>query len=269
MSKIEKQFIQISYMDELAEKSTPLHRLHPLSKLLTSIIFIVFIVSFNRYSVTDLLPFFIFPALLIVIGELPAGYLGKTLLIVSPFALMVGFGNIFADQQVIASHFGMKITGGYISFASIMLKFTLSVLCVLILICTTGFYRVCGALGSLYVPDIFVNQLMFLYRYIFVLSEEAGRMFMAKDIRQCGRKTGVKIYSSIFGQLLLRTIDRAGRMHQAMYSRGFNGNLNIEQRGGFAVKDWAFVFLWCTVFVVFKKHNITLMMGDKIMRLFS
>ena len=53
----------------------------------------------------------------------------------------------------------------------------------LILIAVTGFNAVCLALDKLGTPRVFVVQLVFLYRYMFVLVDEAARMVRARSLR--------------------------------------------------------------------------------------
>ena len=53
----------------------------------------------------------------------------------------------------------------------------------LTLIAVTGFNAVCLALDKLGTPRVFVIQLVFLYRYVFVLVDEAARMVRARSLR--------------------------------------------------------------------------------------
>jgi len=54
---------------------------------------------------------------------------------------------------------------------------------VLVLTATTSFPALCQGLTSLRVPRAFVVQLLFLYRYLFLLAEESGRLRRARDLR--------------------------------------------------------------------------------------
>jgi len=268
MSKIESQFLKVGYMDELAEMKSSVHSISPLAKLISTLVFIVSVVSFDRYTVSALLPFFIFPVVMITAGGLPAGYLLKNVLIVSPFALMVGVFNPFIDTDTMISLFGIDISGGWISFASIMLRFTLTVLSALILLSLTGFYAVCASLERLKVPGPFVVQLMFLYRYIFVLLDEGVRMSTARTLRSFGRGSGIKVYSSMLGHLLLRSMDRAQRIHLAMFSRGFDGSIRTMKKISFTANDALFTFSWSVLFIFFRKYDTPQILGDMIMRMF-
>ena len=72
---------------------------------------------------------------------------------------------------------------GWISFASILLRFTLTVTAALTLIATTSFTGICMALEKMGCPRVFALQLLFLYRYLFVLVDEASRLIRARALR--------------------------------------------------------------------------------------
>ena len=79
--------------------------------------------------------------------------------------------------------------------------------------------------------EALVTQLLLLYRYIFVLGDEARRMAQARRLRSFGRRgMGWRVYGQMLGQLLLRTFARAQRIYLAMKARGFDGNVRIARR---------------------------------------
>ncbi len=266
MAGIEKQFFDLSYMDTLAAGNTFLHRIDPRSKLIVTLVFIGIVMSFDTYSVSALMPFFLFPLFLVSAGHLPFGYLVRKIIIVSPFALMVGIFNPFLDQTIMTQLFGLNISGGWISFTTIIVRFVLTVSAVLCLVALTGFNTVCLALEKIGVPGIFVVQLQFLYRYIFVLIEEASRMVRARALRTFHAKgLGIRSYGPMLGNLLLRTLDRAQRIHHAMCLRGFDGHVKRLQPLSFGVKDLIFVVFWCGLFVLFRFYNVPQIMGQWMM----
>ena len=77
MNNIAKKYLDIRYVDTLAEGDSPLHRLDPGAKLVTTLAFIVAVVSFGKYTVLGFIPFFLYPVVMISLGGLPAGYLLK------------------------------------------------------------------------------------------------------------------------------------------------------------------------------------------------
>ena len=78
-------------------------------------------------------------------------------------------------------------------------------------------------------------------------------MGKARDMRSAGGKgKGVRVFGSLIGHLLLRTWDRAQRVHMAMLSRGFTGEFHIRRPLAFRAPDMAFVLFWCPLFILLR-----------------
>jgi len=265
MAKIESAFFDIGYMDTLAAQDTLIHRMDPRAKLITTLVFVVTVVSFERYAVSAFIPFFIYPIALVAGSNLPPTFLLKKLLLVAPFALLVGIFNPFLDREIILHLGPMGISGGWISFFSIMIRFVLSVGAALILIATTGFNAVCLALDKMGTPRVFTIQLLFMYRYLYVLVEEALRMARARSLRSFnGEGLGLKIFGFLVGNLLLRTLDRAQRIHLAMFCRGFDGEIRLARPIRFRFIDFAYVFCWSAFFILLRFINLPQFLGKWI-----
>jgi cobalt/nickel transport system permease protein len=71
MSDIINSLYNLRLLDDLAKKDTAIHRLHPLIKLLTTVIYLTVVVSFGRYEVASLLPRFFYALLIFALGEIP------------------------------------------------------------------------------------------------------------------------------------------------------------------------------------------------------
>ncbi len=251
MAGTESRLFDITFLDMLACRKSRIHRLDARAKVLTTFIFVVVVASFDKYAVVSLLPLFLFPLALLVVARLPLAFLLKRLLLVAPFAVLVGVFNPFLDHQAQLLLGTFEVTGGWLSFMSILLRFTLTVGMALVLIAVTSFPGICNAIDKLGAPRIFALQLLFLYRYIFVLGEEAHRMVRARSLRSFhGRGNGLKVYGALLTQLLWRTMDRAQRVHKAMLSRGFVGRVPLLQMSRFRWQDGAFIGLWCSFFVM-------------------
>lgn len=262
MAKIESAFFDIATLDRLASRDNPLNRLDPRAKVVTTLLFVVTVVSSGKYEVSALLPFLLFPCTLIAVADLPLDYLLKKLLIAAPFALLVGVFNPFFDPAPQLQLSGFSVSGGWLSFTSIMLRFTLTVSAALILIATTSFTGVCLALERLGAPRVFVLQLLFLYRYLFVLIDEAARLNRALALRSFnGRGRGLKVLGSLLGQLLLRTLDRAQRIHMAMLCRGFDGEVRMTRQLHIGRREVIFVGGWACTFLLFRTCHLPQSIG--------
>lgn len=261
--KFDDEFFNIGYLDRLSFKDTLIHNINAKAKVIFSLLFVLTVMSFQKYEIFSLLPFFIFPIVFIAIGEIPVRYIMKRLIIVSPFVIFIGIFNPFLDRNVAFYFFGLPINYGVLSLVSILLKFSLTVSMLIILIATTSFAGVCYALRSFKIPEIFVNQLLFLYRYIFVLVEEAMRMARAKDMRSFGNKgTELRYYVRLAGTLLIRSIKRAERIYYAMLSRGYNGIMPYRKKGKLTYFDLMFLFVSIALLFLFRFYNVVEIVGN-------
>ncbi|MFH1093673.1 MAG: cobalt ECF transporter T component CbiQ [Candidatus Omnitrophota bacterium] len=262
MNNIGKNYFDIGYMDTLARRSSWLHRLDPRAKLITTLLFIMAVVSFGKYTIAAFIPFFLFPVFLIAAGGLPGGYLLKKVLLVSPFAVLLGIFNPLVDRAIVFHIGAIGISGGWISFISILLRFVLTVTAALLLVALTGFNPVCEALRKFGVPKPFVIQLMFFYRYLFVLADEAERMVRARSVRSFNRGAmKFSIFISLIGHLLLRTLDRAERIYRAMRCRGFDGCIRMIKSMSLGYREIVFVLAWSFLFILLRCVNLPLKLG--------
>ena len=251
------QWIEVGRMDELGRMDTSMHRIDARIKAITTISFIVIAMSFPRNEVSALMPFLFYPLALITFGRIPLGLILRKILIAAPFALFIGIFNPFFDRQPVVAIGPFVISGGWLSFASIMLRFTLTVGAVLTLVACTGMYRLCAALERIGLPRVFVVQLLLLYRYLFVISEDGARMMRSLELRSYGLGTiHLRVYGSLVGHFLLRSMARAERVYRAMLSRGFCGEITIMQRTALRPMDWAFLIGWTAFFVMARRWNL-------------
>ena len=265
MSALEEGLYDLGRLDRLAFGRTSVHRLDPRAKVVTTLVFLVCVVSFGPYELLPMLPFVLFPLALATQADLPIGFLLRKLLAVAPFAVLVGVFNPLLDSEVLGTIGGVGISGGWVSYLSILARFFLTTVAALVLIATTSFAGVCLALGKLGLPDVLVTQLLLLYRYIFVLGGETMRMARARALRSfAGRGMGMGVYTQILGHLLLRTYGRAQRVYDAMLARAFSGEVRMLGTLHFGARDAAFVLGWSAIFVLFRLVNVPLALGTLV-----
>lgn len=262
MLGIDGSFLDFKRLDLLALRESAIHRLDARAKVLATLFFIVCVVSFDRYALAAMVPFFLFPVVLLTLADLPAGYLLKKVLVVLPFAFLVGMFNPLFDQAPLLQIGPLVIGGGWVSWASIVLRAMLTAGAALILVATTGFPAICAALERLGMPRIFAAQLLFLYRYIFVLTDEGVRVARARQLRSCGTQ-GLELrrFGPLLGHLLLRTWERAERIHMAMLARGFTGEMHARRQGHFGLRDVGFLLGWSLFFLALRLINLPHLLG--------
>lgn len=262
MASLHEGLYELGRLDAFALRDTAVHRLDPRAKVLTTLVFIVCVVSFGTYSVSQMLPFLLFPIVLASEGRVPLDWIGSRLLTAAPFALLVGAFNPLLDHTIVLTVGGFGVSGGWVSYASIVLRFLLTTAAALVLVATTGLTHVAHGLQRMGVPDVFATQLLFLYRYIFVLAEEALTIGRARDLRSFGRRgTGMHIYGQMLGSLLLRTYARAQRIYSAMLLRGFDGQVRVRSTLALRPQDVAFTLGWSALFVSFRLIDVPALLG--------
>ena len=263
MANIVQSLYNIRFLDELAEKQTVIHDIHPLAKLLTTMIYLIVVVSFGKYEISGLLPLILYPIIIMALAEIPLLAILKRMLLVAPLAVGIGAFNPLFDHNIIIVLGGFQLSGGWISFFSILIKFVLTVLAAFIIIATTGMDRIASALRMLRVPRIFVLQVLLTYRYISVLMEEAARTTQAYNLRAPFHK-GIKpgVWGSLAGNLLLRTYERAQRLYQAMVQRGFIGEYNTGSNRSIGMKDMLYLCGWVLFFLSVRYYNIPALIGS-------
>ncbi len=270
MASINSAVLDLKRLDLLALGNTPLHRLDARAKVLVTLVFILSVVSYGRYELAALLPFFIFPTVVIALSGIPPLFIARKIALLCPFVLVVGAFNPVFDREIMLQFGPLGISGGWISYASIIIRSVLTVGAAFILVGVTGFTAVCQALERMGMPQVFAVQLLFLYRYIFVLAEEGGRSSRARELRSCGKKgLGINSFGSMVGHLLLRTWQRAERIHMAMLARGFTGEFHAYRQSCFGRAEIWYVLGWSTLFIILRAQNVSRLLGELVTGLFS
>ncbi len=265
MARIEAVLQTVADLDASAGHDTWVRNLDARVKVLTTLAFILMVTSFDKYEVLRLLPLIVYPLALVSGAALPVGPLLRQLLLASPFVFFIAILNPLLDRSTTVPVGSLEIPGGWMSFASVLFRFALSVLAALILVATTGFYRITLALKQLGVPQVFVVQLLFLFRYLFVLVDEAARTVRAYTLRSGGRRIHLAVLGPVLGQWLLRTLDRAHRVHLAMCCRGFEGVVKLPSHRTWGWPECAFLLGWLGYFVMVRSIDVPQVLGDMVM----
>jgi len=236
-------------LDHFAAGATPVHRLDPVAKTLAALAAILATVLVGRDHFVALVPIAAALAAYHAVGRIPLGYTVKRLLIVSPFAAAVAIlFPLFEPGRAVWSPavggWTLQVTdAGLVRAGGLVGRFFLCVWAALLLLSTTRFQDMVTALGRLHVPRAFVTQLAFMYRYLWVLSDEMMRLRMARAARDGGFgpwRLRMHSRTGLVGVLFLRTFDRAERIYWAMAARGFDGRIRTAGEGAMRWTDRLF-----------------------------
>ena len=262
MANIMKAASRLNDLEEMAGRKSVVHNFHPMSKIIVTAVFLIVVISFDRYQISGLVPFFLYPVIMMSLSLTPFKSIFYRLLPALPFSLFGGISNIIFDHLPILTIGTLTITGGMVSFVSILLKTVLTVTAVLILIATTPMPVISKQLTRIGIPSLFVFLLIMTYRYISVLIEEVFTMVTAYTIRAPYHKY-IKItdMGSFIGHLLLRSIDRAERVFAAMKCRGFSETFVTAPIPKETMKDVLLTIGICFLFIICRFVNISVFLG--------
>ncbi len=264
-----QRWADLDGLHDFAPKPSMFRRRDARALLLTAALFVVMVASVPPGEVSALVPYSIFPLLWLADTGIPPRWLGRKLLIASPFVLAVAFVSAVGSRTA-AEDGPMIAPAGYLSMLSILLRFLLTVGAVLLLVATAGLRRLCAALTQFRVPAALVTQLLLLGRYTVLLTDEALRML--RGFRMRARSVAdprLAIYGPLLGQLLLRALDRSERIHRAMTSRGFRFDLPLLHREHWRRADTFFLVAWVSFFALARRWNLSRSLGDLVLQTFA
>lgn len=251
MNKLEVVLTKLNEIELSCDRNESLQFIGIKAKLLVTIIFLLSLLSLSIYNLPSIIMHMIYPIFLCSCGGLNYIKIFKHSLVVLPFVLFIGILNPFYDIKPFICIGSVTLSYGWISFISIILRGVVSAQAIMILIESSGFNKVILAINSFGVPSILTMQLLFVYRYIYVLLNEALSMHRARISRSFGKSSySIKTWSILIGQLFLRAIEHSNAIHQAMLSRGFSGNIPCVHSNKWNIRDSIFLFVWICVFTL-------------------
>ncbi|MBR0088074.1 MAG: cobalt ECF transporter T component CbiQ [Lachnospiraceae bacterium] len=263
MSKIGQAISEIQTLESVSKEDTWLNRIHPLSKLILTVFYIAVTVSFHKYDLFGLFAMILYPAVVFMVGELSFKDALRRLRIVLPLVLIMGVLNPFFDRTPLLKLGNIAVSGGVVSMVTLMIKAVLTVLAGYLLIATTSIEKICYALRLIHVPKIFVTVVLLIYRYISVLLSEAHRITEAYSLR-APRQKGVhyKVWGSLLGQMLIRSMDRAGVIYESMQLRGFSGDFGPGKKEKAKTSDFLWPVIWCGIIILFRLFPVIRLLGS-------
>lgn len=228
------------------------------ARLVVTLGFLIAVLSLPLDNLAAIILFAVYPVAASSLEDIPYRHVFKISLYTLPFIIFIGIFNPIFDHRPMLHIGSWAVSAGWVQFLSIILRGLLSVQATAILILSCGFTATCRGLRRMGLPALFATQLFMLYRYIFVLLAEAHSMDRARRSRGYGRKSyGMRFWASFVGELLLRTTSRAERIHGAMLSRGFSGEVPYSGGGlRWRISDTLFMLVWLGIFCALRFIDI-------------
>ena len=216
-------------VDRWSRGHSLLHRRDPRSKIVALLVFLVVLATAHNGLV------FLLPALFLLLS---AAVLAARLPLFAALlraAVVVPFTAIFALMSWYAGDPRLGIL--------LVSKAYLSALAVLLLVATTTVPSLFNGLAAIRLPRFILLVAQFLYRYSFVISEEALHMSKAAAARGMAHRhwlpSGLRFraVAGALAALFARSYARAESIHHAMLARGFRGHLQSLESPSFREAD--------------------------------
>jgi cobalt/nickel transport system permease protein len=249
--------MHINAFDHYHFHDSLIHRLDPRVKVIVTV---AFILSNAVLPDGSWLAFALAWLVLLIANDLSGLGLGFTLkrsVIILPFVL-VAVTAIFSPLGRPLAEWNLGFITliptdfGVVRFFSILIRSWLSVQMAVLLVASTQFPDLIHALEHLRLPRVLTTIIAFLYRYLFVLTDEALRLMRAREARSAGlpgRRRGGKlswrarVTGNMAGQLFLRSFERSDRIYNAMLSRGYTGHIRTLNPHTLIRRDWLVIIL--------------------------
>jgi cobalt/nickel transport system permease protein len=250
--------MHVNTFDAYRHGHTPVHALDPRVKVVLTFAFILGVVLLPDGAWLGFALSWTLVAAAAQVAGLGVRYLLTRSLIALPFALAAVTLLFTLPGQAIFALGKFTISdAGLLRFGSILVRSWLAVQAAVLLMAVTPFPDLVHALRHLRVPAVLTAVIAFMYRYLFVLVDEALRLLRARAARSVGRggslRWRARVAGGMVGQLFLRSLERSDRVYHAMLARGYRGELltmnphrmnGTDWRAGFLIAGTLLVIQW-------------------------
>ncbi|MBN2388256.1 MAG: cobalt ECF transporter T component CbiQ [Anaerolineales bacterium] len=246
--------MHIHFLDPFRPRLSPVHALDPRVKLVLALAYIltVALTPVGAWPV-----YFLLLAVILSVGILSAlglGFIQRRALLALPF-MLAAVPIIFTNGETALFSFPLgtwTLTGyaeGLARFASVALKSWLSVQAAVVLASSTSFPDLLQAMRAIRIPRLLVAMFGLMWRYLFVLVDEALRLMRARAARsgqgaEAVHRSGgsmawqARVAGGMAGNLFLRAFERSDRIYMAMVARGYDGEIRSLPLSAIGSGSW-------------------------------
>ena len=198
------------FLDRYSRRDSPVHRLSAGLKLSTALVLVVLLLLVPAFAWVWLVAVAVGLLLVTAASGIPWWFILRRLVLLEIFVLGVAVMALFQP-------------GGWRLFLFLIAKSTLCLLVMVLLSNTTPFAALLRVLKAARMPGLLVTTLSLMYRYLFVLADEAQRMKRARLSRTFSphRSRDWHARATVVSQLFIRSSERAERIYGAMRARGW------------------------------------------------
>lgn len=235
--------------ERFAQGNSLLHRRDPKVKVIVAAAFIAVAAISNSFVVVTLA--LALALALLLLSRLDPRQVGKRLLAANTFTVFLWLTLPLTYGGTETIHLGpVTFSSEGIRLATLIaLKTNCIVLSLITLLGTSRIASLGHALEGLRFPSRLCFLLLFSYRYIFVIHQEYLKLSRAAGMRCFVPATTLhtyRTYGYMFGMTLVRSWNRATRVHNAMLLRGFDGRLIPLEQQAVGRSDMIFLIITLT-----------------------
>ena len=247
--------MHIHFLDPYQPRPSLVHRLDPRVKFVLTLAFILATALTPPGAWPIYILLFSLVLSLEVLSELGVGAVLRRSSLALPFVL--------AALPVIVTVKGLPLLSlpigpwtltvtleGVERFASVAAKSWLSAQMAIVLAASTPFPDLLLAMRAIKIPRLLVAIIGLMWRYLFVLVDEALRLMRARQARSGhpatpGTRAGgsiawrARVTGGMAGNLFVRSFDRADRIYAAMASRGYDGEVRAFAIPPITLAQWS------------------------------
>jgi cobalt/nickel transport system permease protein len=194
------------FLDRYSRGTSPIHELPAGVKAGTAMGMLAASIAFPVWWV--LAPLGGVLLVILAVSRIPAGFVARRILLFEPVIVVLAATNLLRPD-------GLGV------FLGILARGTFAIGTMVMLSNTTPFSALLELLRSLRFPPILVTVLALLYRYLFILIDEAERILRARRARTFDNKRRWSVLASVLGELFVRSTERSERVYLAMRARGW------------------------------------------------
>lgn len=236
-------------VEKYASRNGVLQRIDPRVKLIGFTCLIIFAVLMQNIQQFAIL--LIFLTLLSIVSRIPLqAFFGRQLMVVVfSLVIVIPLPFIIPGIPLFVFPLGPWLISvsfeGFYRAAVFGMRIWVCVAALSLLTLSTRFPVLLHGMQRLRLPSLFISLTALTYRYIFLFTDEAYRMGLAREARmvrkeRIARPRTWRIISSMIGTLFIRAYERGEKVYQTMLARGFTGEFHLLTRLKIRFNDYSF-----------------------------
>lgn len=227
------------YLDKYAYFNN-LKNVHPIEKFIFAILTLIIVLSSNSITLS-IIVFLLITLIIILKAKIPFNFYFKLILLPTYFliagVLTIALNIITKETNVMFSLAIINVKIGitqssFYTALKLFFKALGSVTCLYFITLTVPMIEIINILKKIKIPKLFLELMIIIYRFIFVLLDTFDRIHTSQ-VSRLGYKnisTSLKSLGKLISTLFIISLKRSEDIHNALESRCFNGEFNFLQK---------------------------------------